>query len=87
MSSRTLKALAALTGGAVAGLALLHPAAAKVEDFTTLSLEELMKVEVTAAAKTPQRLAHTATAAFVITHEDIRRSGATSITSAGAAKS
>jgi iron complex outermembrane receptor protein len=38
-----------------------------------------MKVEVTTASKTPQTLIHTAAAAFVITQEDIRRSGVANI--------
>ena len=44
-----------------------------------LSLEDLMKIEVTSASKRPQRLDETPAAAFVITAEDIRRSGVTSI--------
>src|SRR5438128_1498729 len=77
---RTMRrSLAALTGGTLAGLSLCHSAAAAVEDFTSLSLEELMKVEVTTASKTPQTLMRTAAAAFVITQDDIRRSGATNI--------
>ena len=44
-----------------------------------LSLEELMKVVVTSVARKPQTLANTAAAAFVISAEDIRRSGATNI--------
>jgi iron complex outermembrane receptor protein len=61
-------------------LALPAPArAAAGEDFTSLSLEELMNVEVTTASKRPETLRHTAAAAFVITQEDIRRSGVTSI--------
>ncbi len=48
-------------------------------DFTALSLEELMDVEVTSVSKRPQRLADAAAAIFVITQEDIRRPGATNI--------
>ena len=48
-------------------------------DFTKLSLEELMDVEVTSVSKRRQRVADAATAVFVITPEDIRRSGATSV--------
>ncbi len=44
-----------------------------------LSLEELMQVVVTSAAKKPQSVAETAAAIFVIHAEDIRRSGATNI--------
>jgi iron complex outermembrane receptor protein len=44
-----------------------------------LSLEQLMNIEVTSVAKKEQRVAETAAAIFVITQEDIRRSGVTSI--------
>ncbi|NBQ67794.1 MAG: TonB-dependent receptor, partial [Nitrosomonadaceae bacterium] len=38
-----------------------------------------MNVKVTTASRNPQRLTHVASAVFVITQDDIRRSGATSI--------
>ena len=44
-----------------------------------LSLEELANLKVSIVSKRPERLADTAAAAFVITADDIRRSGATSI--------
>jgi iron complex outermembrane receptor protein len=44
-----------------------------------LSLEELGKIEVTTVSKDPQEVQNTPAAVFVITQEDIRRSGATSI--------
>jgi iron complex outermembrane recepter protein len=44
-----------------------------------LSLEQLGNVEVTTVSKDPQRVQNTPAAIFVITQEDIRRSGATSI--------
>src|SRR5437588_3594033 len=50
-----------------------------VPDISHMSIEELMNVEVTSVAKRPQRLADAAAAIFVITQEDIRRSGAASI--------
>ncbi|VAX07990.1 TonB-dependent receptor; Outer membrane receptor for ferrienterochelin and colicins [hydrothermal vent metagenome] len=57
--------------------ALAPPTIAAAEnELTELSLEELMEVQVTSVAKKPQSLANTAAAAFVITQEDIRRSGA-----------
>ncbi|QTA87600.1 TonB-dependent receptor plug domain-containing protein [Desulfonema magnum] len=49
------------------------------EDLTELSIEELMEVEVTLTARKPRKLSHSAAAIFVITAEDIRRSGVTSI--------
>ncbi len=48
-------------------------------DLTELSLEALMDITVTSVSKKPQKLADAAAAAFVISQEDIRRSGATSI--------
>lgn len=48
-------------------------------DITSLSLEELMEIEVNTATKAPQKLKDTPSAVFVITQEDIRRSGATTI--------
>jgi len=44
-----------------------------------LSLEQLMDVDVTSVAKKEQKVGETAAAIFVITQEDIRRSGVTSI--------
>jgi iron complex outermembrane receptor protein len=46
-------------------------------DLTTLSLEELMGVEVTLASRKKEKLFETAAAVFVLTREDIRRSGVT----------
>ncbi len=46
-------------------------------DLIELSLEELMSIEVTSVSKKPEKLADAAAAIFVITREDIRRSGAT----------
>ena len=43
------------------------------------SLEDLMNIEVTSAGRKPQRLSEAATAIHVISQEDIRRSGMTSI--------
>ncbi len=48
-------------------------------DFTTYNLEELMEMEITSAAKKPQTFHETASAVYVITREDIRRSGAVNL--------
>jgi iron complex outermembrane recepter protein len=48
-------------------------------DLTELSIEELMKVEVTSVSRRAEPISAAAAAVFVITQEDIRRSGATSI--------
>src|SRR5579864_2755874 len=44
-----------------------------------LSLEQLGNIEVTTASKEPVKVSRTPAAIYVITQEDIRRSGATSI--------
>ena len=48
-------------------------------DLANKSLEDLMNIKVTSVSKKEQKLSRTAAAIFVITAEDIRRSGATSI--------
>src|SRR5271154_5861574 len=48
-------------------------------DLTDASLEDLMNMEVTSVSKKEQKLSRTGAAVFVITQEDIRRSGATNI--------
>lgn len=49
------------------------------DDLTRLSLEELAMVEVTSVSRRPEPLAGAAAAIYVITDEDVRRSGATSV--------
>jgi iron complex outermembrane receptor protein len=49
------------------------------ENLKQLSLDQLGNVEVTTVSKDPQQVQKTPAAIFVITQEDIRRSGATSI--------
>ncbi|MFD2147664.1 TonB-dependent receptor plug domain-containing protein [Mucilaginibacter antarcticus] len=44
-----------------------------------LSVEELMDIEITSVSKRPEKLSEVASAIQVITQEDIRRSGATSL--------
>lgn len=51
-------------------------------DLTQLSLEDLMNIEVTSVSKKAERVSDSAAAVYVITQEDIRRSGATSIADA-----
>src|SRR3982074_218993 len=53
--------------------------AQNLPDVTAMSVEDLMNVQVTSVSKRTQKLADAAAAIFVITREDIRRSGATSI--------
>jgi iron complex outermembrane receptor protein len=49
------------------------------DDLTKMTLEDLMDVEVTSVSKKAEKLSDAAAAIFVITQEDIRRSGVTSI--------
>lgn len=44
-----------------------------------MSIEELMNIEITTVSRRSQKISEVASAAFVITQDDIRRSGATSI--------
>src|SRR3989441_2417385 len=50
-----------------------------VPDVTAMSMEDLMNLQVTSVSKRTQKVADAAAAIFVITQEDIRRLGATSI--------
>jgi iron complex outermembrane receptor protein len=63
------------------GVSLLLSAAsfAQQQDLTQLSLEDLMNTKVTSVSKKKQLLSRTASAIFVISSADIRRSGATNI--------
>jgi len=49
------------------------------QDLNQLSLEELGNVEITTVSKDPQQVQKTPAAVYVITQEDIQRSGATSL--------
>ncbi len=48
-------------------------------DLSSVSLEDLMNIEVTSVSKKSEKISQAAAAIFVITPEDIRRSGATNI--------
>src|SRR6266850_1721380 len=50
-----------------------------VPDVTAMSMEDLMNMQVISVSKRTQKVADAAAAIFVITQEDLRRSGATSI--------
>ena len=55
------------------------PAPARVEDLRDLSIDQLAQIEVSSVSKSPLALADAPAAIYVITHDDIIRSGATSI--------
>src|ERR1700683_1203582 len=72
---------AARTGALAVALAL-HWAPAwpqQAADLTQKSLEDLMNIEVTSVSQKAEKLSRTASAVFVITQEDIRRSGSTNL--------
>jgi iron complex outermembrane receptor protein len=48
-------------------------------DLANLGLEDLMNIEITSVSKRPERISEAAAAVYVITQEDIRRSGVTSL--------
>jgi iron complex outermembrane receptor protein len=48
-------------------------------DLSQVPLEDLMNIKVTSVSKTEQKMSQAAAAIFVITQEDIHRSGATNI--------
>ncbi len=54
-------------------------ASESLESYLDLPLEDLLSMEVTSVSKKKQQLNEVAAAVFVITQEDIRRSGVTSI--------
>lgn len=66
---------------AVLVTALLQPVTANGQnaDLAELSLEDLMNIEVSTIGKKQQRMSEIPAAVYVITQEEIRRSGATSL--------
>ncbi|MET0988984.1 MAG: hypothetical protein ABW034_26650 [Steroidobacteraceae bacterium] len=67
---------------AAALLSLCSPAGAAtttVESIAELSLQEISDLEVTSVSKTAELLSAAPAAIYVITHDEIARSGATSI--------
>lgn len=67
-------------------LLVLFPQNAKCKasaaELISLSLEQLMDIEITSVSKKSEKMSEAAAAIFVITQDDIRRSGATSIAEA-----
>ncbi len=72
--------LSALLGGTVrAAPRGGGPGPKPPEDLTSLSLQALLDVEVVSASRREEKLGDTAAAVYVITREDIRRSGAATL--------
>src|SRR5437870_3292295 len=61
------------------GFAQQPDSSASAEGLTKLSIEQLMNLEVTSVSRRRERLAQAASAIQVITQQDIRRSGASSL--------
>ncbi len=73
---------AAAIGGVGTTIVASHAAAQSVEDLRSLSIDQLAKIEVTSVARRPEPLSKAAASIFVITGDDIRRSGATNLAEA-----
>jgi iron complex outermembrane receptor protein len=56
-----------------------HAAAQTLRELGTLSLDQLAQIQVTSVSKRPESLAASPAAVYVITGDDIRRSGATTL--------
>ena len=71
--------LAAATAAAMSAFAQASTAdaGASENDFARMSLEELANLDVTSVSKNPEPLSQAAASIFVISRDDIRRSGAT----------
>lgn len=77
---QALISCALLSLPAAAGLAVAGDAPEEqIEYLKSLGIEDLLQAEVTSVSKKPEKLADAAAAVFVITAEDIERSGAQSI--------
>src|ERR1043165_4450874 len=68
-----------LTAMLIAVFVLGASAQNNMVDVTAMSVEDLMNMQVTSVSKRTQKVADAAAAVYVITQEDIRRSGATNI--------
>jgi iron complex outermembrane receptor protein len=73
------QALARLALAGVTTFLALGRAAAQGQSLADLSLEELSEVRVTTVSRQPERVADAPASVYVITRDDIRRSGATTI--------
>jgi len=64
---------------ALAGSSCIYAQNPSVPDLSSLNLEQLTGIEVNTALRRDQALFETPAAAYVITHEELMRSGATSV--------
>ena len=78
-------ALAIAAASACVAALLITPArveAQTLRELSDLSLEQLSQVEITSVSKRPEPLSNAAAAVYVITSDDIHRSGATTLAEA-----
>ena len=75
MNTRLLITLAV----GLSGIASAQRVGAPTDDLTNLSVEDLFQLEVTSVGRKAQELSKAPAAVYVLTAEEIRRSGATSI--------
>jgi iron complex outermembrane receptor protein len=68
-----------LCGALLAAPGLANNAPEQLDSLKRMSFEELMRVEVTSVSRTAESLRDAAAAVAVVTREDIRRSGATTV--------
>ncbi|MBX9576681.1 MAG: TonB-dependent receptor plug domain-containing protein [Caulobacteraceae bacterium] len=76
---RVVGSVVASVAGLTAGVASAQQVDDPAGDVTRLSLEELAAVETTSVSRRPEQLNQAAASVFVITADDIRRSGAISL--------
>jgi iron complex outermembrane receptor protein len=69
----------AIAGALILGVPIGRAQAQSVEELRQFSLEDLGKIEVTSVSKQPEPLSDAPAAVYVISHEDIIRSGATTL--------
>jgi iron complex outermembrane receptor protein len=78
-SPRVAKRVIILVGIALLALPAFPAGASQTPDLTQKSLEDLMSIEVTSVSRREQKTSQAAAAIFVISREDIHRSGALNI--------
>jgi iron complex outermembrane recepter protein len=78
-SSRFARRFRALSGITLLALTGLPADAVQAPDLTQKSIEDLMSIEVTSVSKKEEKTSQTSAAVFVISREDISRSGALNI--------
>ena len=76
---RPLRCIALLGALTSQGLSAEQEPLSRPAELVHLDLRDLMNIEITSVSRRPERLSHAAASVFVITGDDIRRSGATNL--------